>query len=54
MNVEVARVLITGDIQKLNYPMISASKRMFEFGVNCGYSKKETIYEELFMGVYQH
>lgn len=48
MNVKVARVLLTGDIQKLNYPIISDSKEMFEFGIRCGYSDKKTTCEELF------
>ncbi|RRD40892.1 hypothetical protein EII29_00110 [Leptotrichia sp. OH3620_COT-345] len=54
MNIKVARTIITGDIQKMNIPLISASKRMFEFGIRCGYSNKKTTYEELFMGKYQH
>lgn len=54
MNIEVVRVLITGDIQRANYPILSASKRMFEFGIRCGYSDKKSTYEELFMGAHQH
>lgn len=52
MNVKVIRTVITGDMQKMNIPLISASKRMFEFGIRCGYSDKKTTYEELFMGKY--
>lgn len=52
MNVKVARTVITGDMQKMNIPLISVSKRMFEFGIRCGYSDRKTIYEELFMGKY--
>lgn len=54
MDVKVVRVIVTGDIQRLNHPIISTSKRMFEFGIRCGYSDKLTTYEELFMGNYQH
>lgn len=52
MGVKIARVIITGDFQKMNVPLLSASKRMFEFGIRCGYSDKKTTYEELFMGNY--
>lgn len=52
MNVKIARTVITGDFQKMNVPLLSASKRMFEFGIRCGYSDKKTTYEELFMGNY--
>ncbi|MCL2188213.1 MAG: YcaO-like family protein [Defluviitaleaceae bacterium] len=52
MNVKVVKVIITGDIQTINVPMISTSKRIFDFGVTCGYSDKEATYEELFMGQY--
>ncbi|APZ48781.1 hypothetical protein BW721_03320 [Jeotgalibaca sp. PTS2502] len=54
MNVKVVRTIVTGDIQRMNHPIISASPRLFEFGVRCGYSDKKTTYEELFMGNYQH
>lgn len=54
MNVKVVRTIITGDIQKMNIPLLSVSKRMFEFGIRCGYSDKKTTYEELFMGNYSH
>lgn len=53
-NIKVARTIITGDIQNLNVPLISASKRMFEFGIRCGYDNKKTIYEELYLGKYAH
>ena len=52
MDVKVAKVIITGDIQQMNIPMISTSKRIFDFGLNCGYSDKKATYEELFMGQY--
>ncbi|MBB4827134.1 thiazole/oxazole-forming peptide maturase SagD family component [Sporosarcina luteola] len=54
MNVKVVRTIVTGDIQQMNIPLLSVSKRMFEFGKRCGYSNEKTIYEELFMGKYQH
>lgn len=52
MNVKVVKVVITGDIQLINVPMISTSKRIFDFGITCGYSDKKATYEELFMGQY--
>lgn len=54
MDVKVVRTIVTGEIQRMNHPIISASKRLFEFGIRCGYSKKPTTYEELYMGAYQH
>lgn len=54
MDVKVVRTIITGDFQQMNIPLLSVSKRMFEFGINCGYSDQKTSYEELFMGHYQH
>lgn len=54
MDIKVVRVIITGDFQTMNFPIISASKRMFEFGIRCGYSDKKSTYEELFMGAHQH
>lgn len=54
MNVKVVRTIVTGEIQRMNHPIISASKRLFEFGIRCGYSDKKMTYEELFMGDYQH
>ena len=54
MEVKVARTIITGDFQNMNMPLLSASKRMFEFGIRCGYSDKKTTYEELYLGKYQH
>lgn len=54
MNVKIARTVITGDFQRMNIPLISVCDRMFEFGINCGYGNKKTVYEELFMGQYAH
>lgn len=54
MNVKVVRTIVTGEIQRMNHPIISTSKRMFEFGIRCEYSDKKMTYEELFMGDYQH
>lgn len=54
MAVKIARTVITGDFQKMNIPLISVSDRMFDFGINCGYSDIRTTYEELFMGRYAH
>jgi len=52
-DIKVARVIITGDIQYLNTPMLSVSERTFDFGLKFGYSHKKPRYEELFMGMYQ-
>lgn len=54
MDVKIVRTIITGDFQQMNIPLISASDRMFNFGINCGYSNRKTKYEELFMGKYAH
>ncbi|MCL1934768.1 MAG: YcaO-like family protein [Defluviitaleaceae bacterium] len=54
MKTKVVRTVVTGDIQRMNIPLIAVSDRMFEFGKLCGYSDKRTTYEELFMGKYQH
>jgi hypothetical protein len=55
MDVKLVKVVaLGGDFQAMNFPIISASKRMFEFGIRCGYSDKKTTYEELFLGSYQH
>lgn len=54
MDIKIIRTIITGDFQQMNIPLISVSKRMFKFGINCGYDDKETRYEDLFMGKYAH
>lgn len=54
MDVKIVRTVITGDFQKMNIPLIAVCNRMFEFGINCGYSDKKTRYEDLFMGQYAH
>ncbi|HEM5209878.1 TPA: YcaO-like family protein [Streptococcus suis] len=54
MDIKVVRVVVTGEIQRLNHPILSASNRLFEFGIRCGYSNEPISYEELFMGDYQH
>ncbi|MBF0780650.1 MULTISPECIES: hypothetical protein [unclassified Granulicatella] len=54
LKTKVVRVIITGDFQLMNIPLISVTDRLFEFGIRCGYSNKKTTYEELFMGKYQH
>lgn len=44
MDVKIVRTVITGDFQKMNIPLIAVCNRMFEFGINCGYSdKKNTV-----------
>lgn len=54
LQTKVIRVIITGDFQLMNIPLISVTDRLFEFGQRCGYSNRKTLYEELFMGKYQH
>ena len=52
--IPVVRVIITGNIQVLNVPLISVSPRLFEFPVKMGYSNRALRYEELYMGNYPH
>lgn len=54
IGIPVVRVLITGDIQRLSLPLITASKRLFEFQKKMRYSDKVPSYEELYMGPYPH
>lgn len=54
LNIPAVRVIITGDIQHLNVPVISVSPRTFRFGPMMGYSSEETTYEDLYLGPYPH
>ena len=35
-------------------PLVTVSKRMYEFQIKMGYSEKVPAYEELYMGNYPH
>lgn len=52
--IPAVRVIITGDIQRLSMPLVTVSKRMYEFQRKMGYSEKVPAYEELYMGNYPH
>ena len=54
IGIPVVRVIITGDIQRLSLPLITISKRLYDFQRNMGYSDKVPEYEELYMGPYPH
>ena len=54
LDVPVVRVVITGDIQRLNIPIISVSPRMYDFPVKMGYSKERTLLRDLYLGPYPH
>lgn len=52
--IPVVRVIITGNFQVLNIPLIAVSPRLFEFPVKMGYSNRAFRYDELYMGNYPH
>lgn len=52
--VPVVRVIITGDFQVLNVPLLSVSPRLLEFPMKMGYSDRKFRYDELYMGNYPH
>jgi oxazoline/thiazoline synthase len=54
INIPTVRVIVTGDIQRLNHPLVSVSPRTFNFGINMGYSNKPAEYRDLFLGDYPH
>lgn len=54
INIPTVRVIVTGDIQRLNHPLISVSPRTFNFGTNMGYSNTPATYRELYLGDYPH
>lgn len=54
INTKVVRVIVPGNFQIMNIPLISVCDRLVEFGKNLGYSDKNVKYEKLFMGKYQH
>lgn len=54
LDIPVVRVLITGNIQHLNLPIISISPRMYEFPLHMGYSNEPSTLENLYLGPYPH
>lgn len=54
INIPTVRVIVTGDIQRLNHPLISVSPRTLNFGISMGYSNKPATYRELYLGDYPH
>lgn len=54
LGVPVVRVLIVGDIQILNRPMLSISPRTFQFGEAMGYMDRRPEMTDFFMGQYPH
>ncbi|MDC2866698.1 YcaO-like family protein [Bacillus sp. BP-3] len=54
INIPTVRVIVTGDIQRLNHPLISVSPRTLNFGINMGYSNTPATYRELYLGDYPH
>lgn len=54
INIPATRVIITGDIQRLNIPPVSVSPRTLNFCPNMGYSNQPAKYQELYLGDYPH
>lgn len=54
LGVPAVRVLVSGDIQRLNYPLLSISPRMYSFTSIMGYDKKTVNYDNLYLGSYPH
>lgn len=54
LQTKVVRVIVIGNFQTMNIPLISVCDRLLDFGKNLAYSDKKISYEELFMGRYQH
>lgn len=54
INIPATRVIITGDIQRLNIPPVSVSPRTLNFCINMGYANKPAEYQELYLGDYPH
>lgn len=52
IQIPTVRVIVTGDIQRLNFPLLSVSPRMFDFGLKMGYSSDKSRYEDLYLGDY--
>ena len=54
LGVPVVRVIITGEMQMMNYPLISISPRLYNFAEKMGYSSKTGKINELYFGPYPH
>ena len=54
LEIPVIRVIVSGDIQRLNHPLISMSQRLFDFEKTMGYSDKEPEVVDLYLGSYPH
>lgn len=54
LGVPVVRIIVTGDIQRLNYPLISVSPRTYNFNHIMGYGEKTVSFEDLYLGPYPH
>ena len=54
IGIPVVKMLIVGDVQRINEPIVAASSRMFDFGKKMGYSDTIPKIEELYMGPHPH
>lgn len=54
LEVPTVRIIITGDLQILNYPLISVSPRLYKYGRTMNYTNVDSSYEELYLGAYPH
>lgn len=52
--VPAVKVIVTGDIQRLSEPLVTVSKRLYEFPEKMAYTNKRFSYKELYLGPYQH
>lgn len=52
--IPAVKVIVTGDIQRLSEPLVTVSKRLFDFPVHMGYGKNPSEYKDLYLGPYQH
>ena len=54
IGIPAVKMLIVGDVQRINEPIVAASSRMFDFGKKMGYSDTVPKIEELYMGPHPH
>ncbi|SHN83485.1 thiazole/oxazole-forming peptide maturase, SagD family component [Desulfitobacterium chlororespirans DSM 11544] len=54
LNIPAVRVIVTGDIQLLNYPLVLVSPRTYHFGTAMQYSQSPAAYKDLYLGRYPH
>ena len=52
--VPAVKVIVTGDIQRLSEPLITVSRRLYEFPKKMGYADLVLDYKDLYLGPYQH